>query len=61
MKISALTWHRDSHGLFDFEANLYKKHQLIVDGTGLLTRQLNDDTISFVEPRFIKHYINQPA
>jgi len=29
-----MTWHRDSHGLFDFEANIYKKHQIIVKSTG---------------------------
>jgi hypothetical protein len=33
----------------------------MINGTGLLTRQVSDDTVTFVEPRFIKHYNNQPA
>jgi hypothetical protein len=28
------TWHRDSHGLFDFEANVYKKQSLMSKGSG---------------------------
>jgi len=33
--VTAQTWHRDSHGLFDFEANLYKKDQIIIKGSGI--------------------------
>jgi hypothetical protein len=40
-----MTWHRDSHGLFDFESNLYKKQIMSVKGTGVLGRDTRDENI----------------
>jgi hypothetical protein len=63
-----MTWHRDSHGLFDFEANIYKKHQIIVKSTGnhfvlalilfigLFARNpTKDETLTYLHPRDISN------
>jgi hypothetical protein len=55
-----MTWHRDSHGLFDFEANLYKKQLMVVKGTGVLGRDSRDENIQYYRAGIIKDMGDEP-
>jgi hypothetical protein len=42
LKILTKTWARDSHGLFDYEANTTKNNLLLVNGRFKIVRKKND-------------------
>lgn len=42
LKILTRTWSRDSHGLFDYEANNTKNNLLLIHGRTKLIRKKND-------------------
>ena len=42
LKILTKTWARDSHGLFDYEANSTKNNLLLINGRFKIVRKKND-------------------
>ena len=42
LKILTKTWARDSHGLFDYEANSTKNNLLLINGRYKIIRKKND-------------------
>jgi len=42
LKILTKTWARDSHGLFDYEANSTKNNLLLINGRYKIVRKKND-------------------
>ena len=42
LNMTTKTWSRDSHGLFDYEANQVKINNLIITENGIITRKKVD-------------------